>query len=86
MDSKIEEKFSKKVTKANRKDISDPVVKKLFALSGNQCAMPGCEVRLVYEELEAVKGIICHIEAASEGVRGTILNKVKCKGINLKMW
>lgn len=67
MNSKAVENLSQRVTKAKRKDITDSVIKKLFALSGNQCAMPSCEVQLVYEKVNAVKGIICHIEAASEG-------------------
>lgn len=36
-------------------------------MSGNQCAMLSCTVRLVYEKVDTVKGIMCHIEAASEG-------------------
>ncbi len=30
------------VTSSNRKRISDPVTNRLFSLSGNQCAFPGC--------------------------------------------
>jgi len=51
--------------RANRRNLPDPLVKKLFALSGNKCAMPNCGARLVYTEIDAVRGIICHIEAAS---------------------
>jgi 5-methylcytosine-specific restriction endonuclease McrA len=54
----------KLLVRANRRNLSSPVIKKLFALSGNKCAK--CRTRLVYTEIHAVKGIICHIEAASE--------------------
>jgi len=43
--------------------------KKLFALSGNQCAFPGCTKQLVNES-NAKDSNICHIEAAnSDGER-----------------
>ena len=43
-------------------------VKQLFAISGNQCAFPGCEASLVINNI--VTGEICHIEAQSpEGPR-----------------
>ena len=41
-------------------------VKRLFALSGNVCAFPSCDVHLV-EESGVVVGEICHIEAAEPG-------------------
>ena len=41
-------------------------IKRLFALSGNRCAFPGCDAPLV-EESGTVTGIICHIRAASPG-------------------
>ncbi len=41
-------------------------IKILFALSGNQCAFPGCEITLVNSK-NAKDSNICHIEAASEG-------------------
>lgn len=43
-----------------------PVRHRLFALSGNMCAFPGCTSRLVAESGEVV-GQICHIEAAERG-------------------
>ncbi|MPZ05704.1 MAG: hypothetical protein GEU26_04690 [Nitrososphaeraceae archaeon] len=55
------------ISRVNRKKLPDPIVKKLFALSGNKCAIPTCNVQLVYEDTNMVKGIICHIEAASKG-------------------
>lgn len=42
------------------------VVKRLFALSGNQCAYPDCKEKIV-DEHGSVIGEICHIEAAEEG-------------------
>ena len=49
-----------------RKDIKISTVKKLFALSGNICAFPGCNEKLV-DDNEVVMGVICHIEAAEKG-------------------
>ena len=42
------------------------VIKRLFALSGNKCAYPGCHEKIV-DEHGTVIGEICHIEAAEEG-------------------
>ena len=55
------------LVKVNRRDLSEPVIKKLFALSGNQCAMPNCGVKLAYQDIHKVKAIICHIEGAAKG-------------------
>lgn len=41
-------------------------VKNLFALSGNQCAFPGCSSPIV-DSNKKIIGQICHIEAANEG-------------------
>lgn len=41
-------------------------LKKLFALSGNTCAFPGCTKRLVNQK-NALDSNICHIEAAEPG-------------------
>jgi hypothetical protein len=40
-------------------------IKKLFGLSMNQCAFPGCETKLVKPEWPGALGEICHICAAS---------------------
>ena len=40
-------------------------IKKLFALSGNQCAFPGC-IRTIVNINNAKDSNICHIEAANE--------------------
>jgi len=47
-----------------RKPPSLPTVKKLFALSGNQCANPDCQNKLTSND--SVVGEICHIEAAEK--------------------
>jgi len=45
-------------------------VKRLFAVSGNRCAFPGCALPLVDEASGKVTGRICHIRARSpEGQR-----------------
>ena len=41
-------------------------IKKLFALSGNLCAYPGCSLPMV-ESSGTVTGQICHIHAQNEG-------------------
>jgi hypothetical protein len=41
-------------------------VKRLFALSGNLCAFPGCSLPMV-ESSGTVTGEICHIQARSKG-------------------
>lgn len=45
---------------------SESTLKKLFGLSGNQCAFPSCTKRLV-NPANAKDANICHIEAANEG-------------------
>jgi hypothetical protein len=54
---------AKLLVRANRKKLSDQTIKELYALTGNECAK--CNIKLVYTEIHAVRGIICHIEAAS---------------------
>src|SRR5690606_4189692 len=41
-------------------------VKKLFALSGNECAAPDCTRRLIAKDGISIIAKICHIEAASD--------------------
>lgn len=45
---------------------SEKTVKKLFALSGNICAFPGCPSPIV-ESAGTISGQICHIKAKSKG-------------------
>ena len=49
-----------------RKPISESTLKRLFSLSGNKCAFPGCQTRLV-DRCKNFLGQICHIEAAEVG-------------------
>lgn len=48
------------------RNYSISTLKKLFALSGNKCAFPGCSTSIVSDHNMLV-GEICHIEAANEG-------------------
>lgn len=63
------------VEKKLKRKYTHPIIKKLFALSGNQCARPDCSNPIIEQETEhsdaAVVGQICHIYAISEdGPRG----------------
>jgi hypothetical protein len=49
------------------KEPSVATAKRLFALSGNRCAFPSCEVPLVDARSGKVTGRICHIRAAQAG-------------------
>ena len=42
-------------------------IKRLFALSKNQCSKPGCTNNLIAEDGHTVIGKVCHIEAANKG-------------------
>ncbi|MDD4031640.1 MAG: HNH endonuclease [Bacteroidales bacterium] len=48
------------------RNYTDQTIKKLFGLSGNLCAFPGCNNRLLNDK-NALDSNICHIEAANEG-------------------
>lgn len=48
------------------RNYTEPTKKKLFALSGNQCAYPNCTNKLIAEDGITVVGEIAHIQAASE--------------------
>jgi hypothetical protein len=50
-----------------RKEITDLTIKRLYALSGNRCAFPDCNVTFVSSENETNLSNICHIEAAEIG-------------------
>ncbi len=45
----------------------DNTVKRLFALSGNECAFPNCTQKIVNDNREDFTTQICHIEAAEPG-------------------
>lgn len=53
------------VTKARQ--ITPTTIKRLFALSGNQCAFPGCSVKIAQPDNSPLITAICHIEAAEIG-------------------
>jgi hypothetical protein len=44
---------------------TDLTLKKLFALSGNECAFPSCTEPIVDTEIDLLVGEICHIKAKS---------------------
>lgn len=46
---------------------SDATIKRLFGVSGNQCAFPGCANPLVDGPSATVTGEICHIRAHRPG-------------------
>jgi|GEM_PF-2179715 len=46
---------------------SAATIKRLFALSRNECAFPTCRTPVIDEPSEKVTGRICHIKAQSEG-------------------
>lgn len=43
-----------------------PTLKKLFALSGNVCAFPGCTAPIIDDETGIVVGEVCHIKGKSK--------------------
>ncbi len=45
---------------------SIPTIKRLFALSGNQCAFSKCPIPIIEEDSNKVIGKICHIKAQSK--------------------
>ena len=44
---------------------AEKTVRRLFALSGNMCAFPGCSLPVV-ESAGTITGEICHIKARSK--------------------
>jgi hypothetical protein len=71
--------------RSKARDYSQQTLKKLFALSGNQCAFPGCTHTLVNQE-NAKDSNICHIEAAKkdgERYRETMTDKERADYENL---
>ncbi|HBG28851.1 MAG: hypothetical protein A2Y10_03715 [Planctomycetes bacterium GWF2_41_51] len=50
----------------NARDYTDTTLKKLYGLSGNTCAFPGCEKKLIARDGETIISKICHIEAANK--------------------
>lgn len=48
------------------RNYSTPTIKRLFALSGNQCAFPSCTVQFLNSDDETNYSNICHIEDANQ--------------------
>lgn len=55
------------MAKSRARDISEKTIKRLYALSGNQCAFPSCNITLLSSDSEINYSNICHIEAAEPG-------------------
>ena len=51
---------------AGPRDYTYKTIKRLYGLSGNQCAFPDCDERMANDE-NAKNSNICHIEAANKG-------------------
>jgi hypothetical protein len=51
---------------SSARNYTQATLKKLFALSGNQCAFPDCTQNIIDKESNMI-GEICHIEAAKQG-------------------
>ena len=47
------------------RDYKQNDLKRLFALSGCECANPSCSNKLIAKDYNSILGEICHIEAAS---------------------
>ncbi len=55
------------MAKSKARDITEKTIKRLYALSGNQCAFPSCNITLLSSHSEINFSNICHIEAAEPG-------------------
>lgn len=55
------------MAKSKARDITGKTIKRLYALSGNQCAFPNCNISLLSSGSEINFSNICHIEAAEPG-------------------
>jgi hypothetical protein len=51
----------------SRKAPSLATIKRLFALSANKCAFPGCATELVDQQTHSIVGEVCHIKGAKPG-------------------
>jgi hypothetical protein len=55
------------MAKSKAREITEKTIKRLYALSGNQCAFPECNINLLSSVSETNFSNICHIEAAEPG-------------------
>src|SRR5205807_4467456 len=60
--------YGGRMAAARRKTISDPVTNRLYALSGNQCAFPGCTNAVTYQEAPGAKPVTLGQRAHLVGV------------------
>lgn len=58
--------MSKKEPKDKSRVYTLPTLKRLHILSGNECAHPNCNKKLIAEDGVSIIGKICHISAASD--------------------
>lgn len=54
------------MAKNKARDYTRSTIRRLDTLSGNECAYPTCNKRLIAEDGQSIVSKICHIEAASE--------------------
>ena len=55
------------MAKSKARDITEKTIMRLYALSGNQCAFPNCNISLLSSGSEINFSNICHIAAAEPG-------------------
>lgn len=67
MGDRLSRQPKKRIERSKMSSPSLPTIKRLFALSGNQCAFPRCPLPLVDESSGKVTGRICHIKAQNSG-------------------
>lgn len=60
---KLKTPVQKKVSTAKRLTPTPGVLRELYLLSGNNCALPGCD-NVIVDHAGVVVGHVCHIEAA----------------------
>lgn len=48
------------------REYTPTTIKRLYSLSGNECAEPNCDKKLIAKDEKTIISKICHIEAASE--------------------
>tara|TARA_Y100000034_G_scaffold32291_1_gene39571 strand:- start:148199 stop:151792 length:3594 start_codon:yes stop_codon:yes gene_type:complete len=60
-------KMKKEKSGPGPRDYKPSEIKRLFALSKNQCTKPNCKNKLVAEDGKTLISYICHIEAAKKG-------------------
>ena len=54
------------MAKSKARDITEKTIKRLYALSGNQCAFPDCNISLLSSGSEINFSNICHIKQQNQ--------------------